>query len=163
MAQVSAPGLHPLAHTYSWLQLASFNARPYMGGSRLIPNNAPAGKPQPKAVLPPIQGRSTVQRQFTNRWKNCQFGACEHSCSVPPTIASFPCRPSHPYTSTHTHTPGSQDGTVHVWLADTGEKVVVLDGGHPGPTHCAQFNPKLMMMATACSSTVGCDRHVIVM
>ena len=64
---------------------------------------------------------------------------------------------------THTYYIGSQDGAVHVWLADTGEKVAVLDGGHPGPTHCCQFNPKLMMMATACSSTVGCDSHVIVM
>lgn len=46
---------------------------------------------------------------------------------------------------------GSQDGTVHVWSAETGEKVTVLDGGHPGPTFCTQFNPKLMMMASACS------------
>ena len=50
---------------------------------------------------------------------------------------------------------GSQDGTVHVWSADTGEKITVLDGGHPGPTHCVQFNPKLMMMASACTSMVS--------
>ena len=49
---------------------------------------------------------------------------------------------------------GSQDGTVHVWSSDTGERITVLDGGHPGPTHCVQFNPKLMMMATACTSMV---------
>ena len=42
-----------------------------------------------------------------------------------------------------------------MWLADSGEKVTVLEGGHPGPTHCVQFNPKLMMMATACSSMVS--------
>ena len=61
----------------------------------------------------------------------------------------------------HTHSipnmfvfPGSQDGTVHVWSADTGERITVLDGGHPGSTHCAQFNPKLMMMASACTSMV---------
>ena len=50
---------------------------------------------------------------------------------------------------------GSQDGTVHVWSAETGEKVTVLDGGHPGPTFCTQFNPKLMMMASACSCMVS--------
>ena len=60
-----------------------------------------------------------------------------------------------------THT-GSQDGTVHVWSADTGEKVAVLDGGHPGPTHCTQFNPKFMMMASACSSMVRVHCHVTV-
>ena len=49
---------------------------------------------------------------------------------------------------------GSQDGTVHVWSADTGERITVLDGGHPGPTHCVQFNPKLMMIATACTNMV---------
>ncbi len=49
---------------------------------------------------------------------------------------------------------GSQDGTVHVWSTDTGEKVAVLDGGHAGPTHCVQFNPKLMTLATACNSMV---------
>ena len=50
---------------------------------------------------------------------------------------------------------GSQDGTVHVWSADTGERITVLDGGHPGPTHCVQFNPKFMMMASACTSMVS--------
>ena len=42
-----------------------------------------------------------------------------------------------------------------MWLADSGEKVTVLEGGHPGPTHCVQFNPKLMMMAMACNSMVS--------
>lgn len=47
---------------------------------------------------------------------------------------------------------GSQDGTIHVWSADTGERVTILDGGHPSPTHCVQFNPKFTMLASACSS-----------
>ena len=50
---------------------------------------------------------------------------------------------------------GSQDGTVHVWSAETGERITMLDGGHPGPTHCVQFNPKLMMMASSCTSMVS--------
>ena len=53
---------------------------------------------------------------------------------------------------------GSQDGTVHVWAGDSGERVAMLDGGHAGPTHCVQFNPKLMTMATACNSMVS-DRE----
>ncbi|XP_064399132.1 WD repeat-containing protein 82-like [Halichondria panicea] len=47
---------------------------------------------------------------------------------------------------------GSQDGTVHVWSSDSGERVALLDGGHAGPTHCVQFNPKLMTLATAYNS-----------
>ena len=56
---------------------------------------------------------------------------------------------------------GSQDGTVHIWSADHGHQVNILDGGHPGPTQCVQFNPRLMMLASACNSMVnvfGCDR-----
>ena len=49
---------------------------------------------------------------------------------------------------------GSQDGTVHVWSSETGQKVTVLDGGHPSPTYSVQFNPKLMMAASACNSVV---------
>ena len=52
------------------------------------------------------------------------------------------------------HTTGSQDGTVHVWSSETGQKVTVLDGGHPGPTYNLQFNPKFMMTASACNSVV---------
>ena len=74
---------------------------------------------------------------------------------------------THAHTHTHTHThvharTGSQDGTVHVWSGETGQKVTVLDGGHPGPTYNLQFNPKLMMAASACNSVVsrvccGCE------
>lgn len=47
---------------------------------------------------------------------------------------------------------GAKDGRVHVWAADSGQKVAVLDGNHPGPTHCVKFNPKFMMMTTACTN-----------
>ena len=46
---------------------------------------------------------------------------------------------------------GSTDGRLHVWNAETGFKVCVLNGGHIGPVQCTQFNPKYGMMATACS------------
>lgn len=49
---------------------------------------------------------------------------------------------------------GAKDGRVHVWAADSGHKVAVLDGNHPGPTHCVKFNPKFMMMTTACTNAV---------
>lgn len=47
---------------------------------------------------------------------------------------------------------GSTDGRVHVWNADTGYKVCVLNGDHPGPIQCVQFNPKYMMLASACTN-----------
>ena len=46
---------------------------------------------------------------------------------------------------------GSTDGRVHVWDADSGYKVCVLNGGHVGPVQCVQFNPSFMMMASACT------------
>ena len=54
---------------------------------------------------------------------------------------------------------GSDDGMVHVWSVDTGEKIAVLEGGHPGSTTCVQFNPHFMTMATACSNVV-CEVHM---
>lgn len=76
----------------------------------------------------------------------------------PPSLLSCPCLSSFfPSSPTSLVSPlpspsGSQDGTAHVWSAETGEKVTILDGGHPGPTRCVQFNPRMMMMATACNN-----------
>ncbi|KAL5015434.1 hypothetical protein ScPMuIL_009704 [Solemya velum] len=47
---------------------------------------------------------------------------------------------------------GSTDGRIHCWNAETGAKVVVLNCDHPGPVQCVQFNPKYMMLATACTN-----------
>lgn len=47
---------------------------------------------------------------------------------------------------------GSVDGRVSVWNADSGCKVCVLNGDHPGPVQCVQFNPKYMMLASACTN-----------
>lgn len=47
---------------------------------------------------------------------------------------------------------GSTDGRVHIWNAENGVKVCVLNGDHTGPVQCVQFNPKYMMMASACSA-----------
>ncbi|KAL0273683.1 UNVERIFIED_CONTAM: hypothetical protein PYX00_006306 [Menopon gallinae] len=47
---------------------------------------------------------------------------------------------------------GSTDGRVHVWNAETGYKVSVLNANHPGPVQCVQFNPKYMMLASACTN-----------
>lgn len=47
---------------------------------------------------------------------------------------------------------GSTDGRVHVWNAETGYKVCVLNGDHPAPVQCIQFNPKYMMLASACTN-----------
>lgn len=71
----------------------------------------------------------------------------------PPTITHL--TPSLPPITSHPYNAGSQDGTVHVWSSETGKKVTVLDGGHPGPTYNVQFNPKLMMAASTCNSVVS--------
>nr|XP_057910851.1 WD repeat-containing protein 82-like isoform X2 [Doryrhamphus excisus] len=47
---------------------------------------------------------------------------------------------------------GSEDGRVHVWNTDSGMKVAVLDGKHPGPISTIQFNPRYMTFATACTN-----------
>jgi len=47
---------------------------------------------------------------------------------------------------------GSTDGRVHVWNAETGYKVCVLNADHTGPVQCVQFNPKYMMLASACTN-----------
>ncbi len=33
--------------------------------------------------------------------------------------------------------------------------MVILNGEHTGPVQCVQFNPKYMMLATACSNMVS--------
>jgi len=47
---------------------------------------------------------------------------------------------------------GSTDGRIHIWNAETGQKVCVLNGDHKSAVQCVLFNPKYMMMASACSS-----------
>ncbi|XP_013780980.1 WD repeat-containing protein 82-like [Limulus polyphemus] len=47
---------------------------------------------------------------------------------------------------------GSTDGRIHVWSAKTGVKTAVLNCDHTGPVQCAQFNPKYMMLASACTN-----------
>ncbi|CAL8090265.1 unnamed protein product [Orchesella dallaii] len=46
---------------------------------------------------------------------------------------------------------GAEDGKIHVWNVETGHKVIILNGDHPRPLTCVQFNPKYMMMASACT------------
>lgn len=50
---------------------------------------------------------------------------------------------------------GSEDGRVHVWSTESGMKVAVLDGKHPGPISSLQFNPRYMTFVSACTSTVS--------
>lgn len=47
---------------------------------------------------------------------------------------------------------GSTDGKLHCWSTETGAKVVILNGEHQGPVQCVQFNPKYMMLASACNN-----------
>ena len=52
------------------------------------------------------------------------------------------------------HFKGSTDGKVHTWNTETGCKVAVLNCDHTGPVQCVQFNPKYMMLASACTNMV---------
>ncbi|XP_013380004.1 WD repeat-containing protein 82 [Lingula anatina] len=45
---------------------------------------------------------------------------------------------------------GSTDGKIHCWNAETGSKVCVLNAEHTGPVQCIQFNPRFMMLSSAC-------------
>ncbi|CAE1171959.1 WDR82 [Acanthosepion pharaonis] len=47
---------------------------------------------------------------------------------------------------------GSTDGKIYCWSTETGSKVAMLSADHPGPVQCVQFNPKYMMLATACTN-----------
>ncbi|GFR33543.1 WD repeat-containing protein 82 [Trichonephila clavipes] len=47
---------------------------------------------------------------------------------------------------------GSTDGRVHVWSAETGTKTAELFCDHTGPVQCVQFNPKYMLLASACTN-----------
>ncbi|XP_074599111.1 WD repeat domain 82 [Brevipalpus obovatus] len=49
---------------------------------------------------------------------------------------------------------GSTDGRIHVWSAATGMKVTTFAADTHGPVQCVQFNPKFMMLASACHSMV---------
>jgi len=46
---------------------------------------------------------------------------------------------------------GSADGSIHVWETLTGKEVAVWKG-HVGPVGVVQWNPKMVMVASGCSS-----------
>ncbi|KAG9508696.1 WD repeat-containing protein 82 [Fragariocoptes setiger] len=46
---------------------------------------------------------------------------------------------------------GSADGSIYVWDAIQGNQITILRGEHQDPVHCVQFNPKYMMLASACT------------
>uniref|UniRef100_A0A8C5I4D3 Twinfilin n=1 Tax=Gouania willdenowi TaxID=441366 RepID=A0A8C5I4D3_GOUWI len=52
---------------------------------------------------------------------------------------------------------GSEDGRVHVWSTESGMKVAVHDGKHPGPINTLQFNPRYLTFASACSKMLVLD------
>ncbi|KAK2721871.1 hypothetical protein QYM36_003997, partial [Artemia franciscana] len=47
---------------------------------------------------------------------------------------------------------GSVDGRIHIWNAEGGHKVCVLDGDHTGPVQNVLWNPRYMMFVTACTN-----------
>lgn len=47
---------------------------------------------------------------------------------------------------------GSSNGQIHVWNSNTGYKICELLGDHPGSVNCVKFNPRYLMLATACTN-----------
>ncbi|XP_064632433.1 WD repeat-containing protein 82-like isoform X2 [Lineus longissimus] len=45
---------------------------------------------------------------------------------------------------------GSTDGKIYCWNTETGSRIAILNAEHSGPVQCVQFNPKYMMLASAC-------------
>lgn len=46
---------------------------------------------------------------------------------------------------------GATDGSIYVFDTDSGEHVTVLKGGESTSVQCVRFNPKFMMLASACT------------
>lgn len=48
---------------------------------------------------------------------------------------------------------GSEDGCLHIWSMKTGNKISILKPDRPRaePVNCLKFNPKYMLIASACS------------
>jgi len=46
----------------------------------------------------------------------------------------------------------SQDGKVHVWSRESGKMIAALEG-HSNYPQVVRFNPKYMMMVSACTNT----------
>lgn len=45
---------------------------------------------------------------------------------------------------------GSVDGCINVWKVNTGQRLFTMTGGHRNPVKYIRFNPKYMLMASAC-------------
>lgn len=49
---------------------------------------------------------------------------------------------------------GSSDGKIHIWNAEKGNKVAVLNSEHSDTIQSIQFNPKYMMFASTCQQMI---------
>ncbi|CAF0869885.1 unnamed protein product [Brachionus calyciflorus] len=49
---------------------------------------------------------------------------------------------------------GSSDGKIHIWSIEKGTKVAVMNSEHTETIQSIQFNPKLMMFASACQQMI---------
>lgn len=74
------------------------------------------------------------------------------------TTTSQPISTTHQISCEASYSPDSQyifsgcsDGSIYVWNADKGTKVTILKGDRSSSIQCLQFNPKFMMLASACT------------
>lgn len=78
-----------------------------------------------------------------------------HKLTIGPTLASpieHPCEASYSPDSQYILC-GSLDGCIHIWSASKGTKITVLRPERPSPeaVQCVMFNPKYMLIASACT------------
>lgn len=70
----------------------------------------------------------------------------------PPTPVEYPCEASYTPDSQYIIT-GSTDGCLHIFSACDGKRLTILkpEKAKADPVQCVKFNPKYMMLASACS------------
>lgn len=74
------------------------------------------------------------------------------TCSIPGSMTSsqISCEASYSPDSQYLFS-GTNEGSIHVWDAEKGTKVTELKSERSNPLQCVQFNPKFMMLASACT------------
>lgn len=82
-------------------------------------------------------------------------GQPQHKLTIGQKLATpleYPCEASYTPDSQYILS-GASDGSIHIWAACKGTKVAVLkpERSSPEPVQCVKFNPKYMLMASACS------------
>lgn len=132
----------------------------------------------PKDVMPPVgnQFDQQQQQQQQHEWTGLKFSPDGKSIlistngSMVKVVDAFNGTVKHSFTghANAKNTPleaswspdsqfvlsGSSDGRIHIWNAEKGNKVAVLNSEHSDTVQCIQYNPKYMMFASTCQQMI---------